>query len=556
MVLPYPIFSGKLSFEWNGNTIEIAPGQGASSDDVYVTLNGDRPQKVTDPSHIHLNLSSMACCIGDACVMWPKKDPAAIPASGGGGMPLSSTQGSSFKIDTGGIGDGGGFPSAPISIGDFSSSGASPPAMNIAAEGSAAWHLHSIGVVNEAEKPLAASDHSSIDSAGLVQKANAGPAAAGAPLAFSWDGNLIEILPMHDGVHVALNGQRPGTRVSDPSKLHLDLSPMACCIGEACVMWPKPKLSTAEVTAALESAPLLGSSTGGGASPSAFELQVEAAPHFPLTLNGNATTPELVAEAASTAIPQGKEILLGYGPNTVRLVRRNNAGPAEVSLNGGAFETVDGTPAHLSLSKMACCVGEKCLMWPEPQKAEEKVVAAAVDLAMKADSPTDNSDAAFLRSIKQKLGEDDVRRLVQLLDRAGLEAATEPHSRTAQEHGGSLPDDSDTAATAAAVLEFFEDGQGEADESGHNVDASTGGVEHHGKLALCHSVAAFQDALEQSGADVAIVDLWATWCQPCLRVAPVFQAMADELAVEVGVLHLFVLFSVPGTHHTSGTPAN
>ena len=68
--------AGTFTFCWDGNTVEISSNGGL----VSVTLNGGEPQPVSDPTNLHLELSPMACCIGDACVMWPKTKPALATA--------------------------------------------------------------------------------------------------------------------------------------------------------------------------------------------------------------------------------------------------------------------------------------------------------------------------------------------------------------------------------------------------------------------------------------------------------------------------------------------
>mgnify|MGYP000394769753 CR=1 FL=1 len=95
--------SAPFTFEWNGNTIAIASvvfGSGAT-----VTLNNGDQNSVADPMSIHLDLSSFACCIGEACLMWPPKPTTGTP----GIVGLSNTN----TISTAPIG----MPTAKIQIG-------------------------------------------------------------------------------------------------------------------------------------------------------------------------------------------------------------------------------------------------------------------------------------------------------------------------------------------------------------------------------------------------------------------------------------------------------
>ena len=53
--------AGSLTFSWDGNTVRISSAGGS----VYVTLNSGNPQPVSKPMDMHLDLSKMACCVGD-----------------------------------------------------------------------------------------------------------------------------------------------------------------------------------------------------------------------------------------------------------------------------------------------------------------------------------------------------------------------------------------------------------------------------------------------------------------------------------------------------------
>ena len=214
-------------FHWNGNAIEIGPGT-AGNDGVFVTLNGGKPQRVADPDHIHLDLSQMACRIGEACVvMWPTPKPATVGGGGGGGgggaakLDTHSTQGMpTYGISTEAEANGlrsdhvGASFGAGSRIGDgatgFPSSAASGNALS-----GGRWRLDAVGIaadVNEEEASagqrllLSVHGNLSLDSEELVRLANAGPAATGGPLAFAWGGHVVEVSGVARGLRQYYHG--------------------------------------------------------------------------------------------------------------------------------------------------------------------------------------------------------------------------------------------------------------------------------------------------------------------------------------------------------------
>ena len=200
---------GTLTFEWDGHTISVGPS--TIGTDVTVTLNNDKAQPVSDPMSIHLDLSKMACCIGDACLMWPPK-------------PTTTTSSiSSVPL---------GMPT--IQIGGFGTSASS-----------GSWKITALQT--EDPKEVIVGGQSTSVQAFLDNQAKTAGEQGGA-LSFEWNGNTIDITLQNGSVSVTLNNTNTQA-VPDPQNIHLDLSEMACCIGDACLMWPpKPASSLSSST--------------------------------------------------------------------------------------------------------------------------------------------------------------------------------------------------------------------------------------------------------------------------------------------------------------------
>ena len=117
-------------------------------------------------------------------------------------------------------------PAAGVGVG-ISSSATAVAAATVSSS-TMPWNLTAVSV-NGSNQQLSTSD-GSIAGPDLARRA-AAIGALGGSLAFSWGGNLVEIVSRASGVFVALNGGNE-QRVSNPADMHLDLSRMACCIGD------------------------------------------------------------------------------------------------------------------------------------------------------------------------------------------------------------------------------------------------------------------------------------------------------------------------------------
>ncbi len=104
--------------------------------------------------------------------MWPPRGPSAdAVAAALRTFPLA--QHGVVNIDAGGHGGGG-------NGGDGGGVGTQ-------------WRFDVISVEDEASNPLTVRDGVVIGSASLVKAANGGPGAVGGPLAFAWNGHVIEV---------------------------------------------------------------------------------------------------------------------------------------------------------------------------------------------------------------------------------------------------------------------------------------------------------------------------------------------------------------------------
>eukprot|EP01127_Copromyxa_protea_P011639 TRINITY_DN2945_c0_g1_i1.p1 TRINITY_DN2945_c0_g1~~TRINITY_DN2945_c0_g1_i1.p1 ORF type:complete len:985 (-),score=260.09 TRINITY_DN2945_c0_g1_i1:40-2730(-) len=169
--------------KWAGSSFNIVAGENVLSfknqgDSVELTINGAVTEVLS--GNVHLDMNPMACCIGEACIMWPAK-----PA--GFEMPKVETKSSKWSFD------------------DIQLAGPGPFEV----------------------------DGKQVSTDDLI-------ALAGTSFEL-WAGeNNLAFKDLGEGsVSITLNGEV--TEVFD-HPLHLNINPMAVCIGEACVMWPSTKL--------------------------------------------------------------------------------------------------------------------------------------------------------------------------------------------------------------------------------------------------------------------------------------------------------------------------
>jgi thioredoxin reductase (NADPH) len=125
--------------------------------------------------------------------------------------------------------------------------------------------------------------------------------------------------------------------------LHLNMNPMAVCIGDQCMMWPD-----------------LPEPTKGQWG---FE---EITSDIPLTVDNKEISIEEVVAMG------GQEFVLFCGPNSISF--KNTSQGLHVFLNSDlepqSFPV--GSQLHLHISEMAVCFGDQCCMWPDlPASAQE-----------------------------------------------------------------------------------------------------------------------------------------------------------------------------------------
>lgn len=82
------------------------------------------------------------------------------------------------------------------------------------------------------------------------------------------------------------------------------------------------------------------------------DIEVEG---LPLKLNGKSVTAEEVKKMS------GQSFQLEAGNNTIDFT--DDLTGLQLTLNGTLTQQLRGA-VHLNLSEMACCIGDKCLMWP------------------------------------------------------------------------------------------------------------------------------------------------------------------------------------------------
>eukprot|EP01125_Pyxidicula_operculata_P017274 TRINITY_DN6045_c2_g1_i4.p1 TRINITY_DN6045_c2_g1~~TRINITY_DN6045_c2_g1_i4.p1 ORF type:complete len:998 (-),score=286.89 TRINITY_DN6045_c2_g1_i4:193-3045(-) len=249
--------------------------------------------------------------------------------------------------------------------------------------------------------------------------------------------NVISFESQPTGVKITLNGSN-STVITEP--LHLDISKQAVCIGERCMMWPKPTLKPATKSWTFDS--------------------VEAS--VPLKVNGKTLTAEELKAFA------GQNFVLYAGEQTLEFKSTSDGG-VELTLNDSTKKVIH-EPLHLDISKQALCIGEACMMWPKkklevPQQSEEE----------------------FLKSVQSKLGS-DYDRLQKILATKATKESTSHH----------------ITSSAAHVT--------------------------HGSVKHCNTKEEFDNAITAAGDLPVVLDCSAVWCVPCKKISPKFDAMAKEFS--------------------------
>eukprot|EP01124_Arcella_intermedia_P020358 TRINITY_DN2782_c0_g1_i2.p1 TRINITY_DN2782_c0_g1~~TRINITY_DN2782_c0_g1_i2.p1 ORF type:complete len:901 (-),score=193.98 TRINITY_DN2782_c0_g1_i2:2153-4855(-) len=182
--------------------------------------------------------------------------------------------------------------------------------------------------------------------------------------------------------------------------VELHISPMALCIGEMCMMWPKKPVNTAAWKF--------------------DELEIE--PGLQLSINDKPVTPQNIKDLGGSSFDVRVD-------NHLVSFKALPVGVA-LSLNNKAPQTIT-EPLHLNISKNAVCIGDACLMWPRPPAFSAPLVFPA-QTSTPAPAPAPQTDADFLESIKSKLSPEEYNRLSGLVK----SKASEAHSQSKPHHDG------------------------------------------------------------------------------------------------------------------------
>jgi len=167
-----------FALEVGPNLVEFAD---KGDDGVEITLNRS-PEKHKKSGRVELHFNKYACCVGQACVMWPKT----IPVGGWGLAPASLDSDASLI----------------------------------------SWSL------------ACEVDDLQLKIDGKIVTAAEANLRAGSSFAMEVGPNLVEFADKGaDGVEITLNRSPDKHRKSGEVELHFNQ--IACCVGNACVMWPK-----------------------------------------------------------------------------------------------------------------------------------------------------------------------------------------------------------------------------------------------------------------------------------------------------------------------------
>ena len=301
---------------------------------------------------------------------------------------------------------------------------------------------------------------------------------------FGWDGHIIEIINQNNKTVVRVNGENEQA-VSNATNIHLSLNPMAVCIGDACIMWPaKPS--------ALTNPDLVISTKKNDSS---FDIDINTDNSFPIIMKGKEISVEEVTKLLSSSTPSST-ITINYGKNILDFAHVND-NQLSVTLNKKVTETLKAH-AHVDLSRMAVCVGDKCMMWPVLDPSFEE----------KMESPQEHQETSeeFMKRIQSKLTKDEFTKLTSLLVTEGL--GIERHLLSMQ-----LKTD-EQKISDVLVSNILQ----KKKRTSHSSTPNT--------VISCHSVEAFEQVLDQKKT-LKIIDFWATWCKPCIRITPEYYALSE-----------------------------